>query len=125
MADAHFFPHGHAPEYYFREGCFITELSNSPLDEEVSIAQARVIPGQSTLPHALDGITERYVILHGHGIAHIGDSPAQPVGPGDVLIIPPSCAQHVTNCGSEDLIFLVICSPRFVPQAYRDLSATA
>ena len=33
-------------EYYFKEGCFINELSNAPEDPEVSIARARVEPGQ-------------------------------------------------------------------------------
>ena len=31
-----------ADEYYFDEGCFILELSNSPADPGVSIARARV-----------------------------------------------------------------------------------
>ena len=35
-------------EYYFEEGCFINELSNSDADPAVSIAQARVKPGETT-----------------------------------------------------------------------------
>ena len=34
-----------ADEYYFDEGCFILELSNSAADPDVSIARARVKPG--------------------------------------------------------------------------------
>jgi hypothetical protein len=52
-------------EYYFEEGCFITELWNSPTDKEVSIARARVEPGVTTRLHSLKNVTERYIILKG------------------------------------------------------------
>jgi hypothetical protein len=32
-------------EYYFEEGCFITELSNSPQYPDLSVARARVPVG--------------------------------------------------------------------------------
>jgi hypothetical protein len=50
-------------EYWFREGCYITEWSNSDTNPGVSIARARVEPGRTTRWHRLDAITERYVIL--------------------------------------------------------------
>ncbi|WP_176603742.1 cupin domain-containing protein [Desulfosarcina ovata] len=46
---------------------------------------------------------------------------AQPVGPGDVVCIPPACPQRITNTGTLDLIFLAVCTPRFVAEAYRDM----
>lgn len=52
-------------EYYFKEGCYILELSNDPDDPNVSIARAKVSPGQSTKWHWLTGTVERYVILQG------------------------------------------------------------
>ena len=108
-------------EFYTAEQCFIAELSNTPDDPDVSIAQARVEPGVTTRWHCLKGITERYYIVSGKGLAEIGDLPPQEVGAGDIVFIPPMCRQRITNTGSEDLIFLAICTPRFVQDAYEDI----
>lgn len=107
-------------EVYLDEGCFILELSNAPDDPAVSIARARVPPGVTTRWHRVKDTTERYLILEGRGRAEVGDRPPQDVGPGDVVFIPPSCRQRIANTGGKDLIFLAICTPRFVPQAYQD-----
>lgn len=108
-------------EYYFKEGCRILELANTPDDPEVSIARARVAPGVTTRLHRLHGVTERYVILQGRGLVEVDGRPAQPVGPGDVVTIAPLCPQRISNPGNVDLIFLAVCSPRFVPQVYEDI----
>ena len=50
-------------EYYFEEGCYITEISNSADDDNLSIARARVEPGKATKLHCLKQTSERYVIL--------------------------------------------------------------
>ena len=105
-------------EYYFTEGCFITELSNSADDPDVSIARARVEPGIRTKWHSLKGITERYVIQKGVGSVEIGDLAPQDVGAGDVVIIAPEQRQRIKNTGETDLIFLAICSPRFEESKY-------
>lgn len=107
-----------AREYFFREGCFITELSNGDHDPDVSLARARVEPGRTTAWHALRGTVERYLILEGQGRVEVGDLPPSPVGPGDVVLIPPGCMQRIANTGQGDLVFLAICSPRFTPGAY-------
>jgi mannose-6-phosphate isomerase-like protein (cupin superfamily) len=39
-----------------------------------------------------------------------------------VVIIPPHCWQRITNNGAEDLIFLAICSPRFLPENYQPIA---
>jgi mannose-6-phosphate isomerase-like protein (cupin superfamily) len=108
-------------EYYFEEGCFITELVNSPDDPALSIARARVEPGVTTRLHALHGVTERYVILEGEGIVEAGDLPPQRVDAGDAVLIPPHTPQRIRNSGGTDLIFLALCTPRFTPGCYRDL----
>jgi mannose-6-phosphate isomerase-like protein (cupin superfamily) len=100
------------------EGCFILELSNSADDPDVSIARARVPPGVTTRWHRLRGSVERYVVIEGEGRVEVGELSPQLVGPGDVVLIPSSCRQRITNTGEDDLIFLAICSPRFVPDAY-------
>lgn len=109
-----------ADERYFREGCFIAELSNSADDPECSIARARVEPGVSTRLHRLAGIVERYVMLEGRGRVEVGDLPPSDVGPGDVVIIPRDCPQRITNTGESNLVFLAVCTPRFRPDAYHD-----
>jgi mannose-6-phosphate isomerase-like protein (cupin superfamily) len=108
-------------EFYTEERCFITELSNSAADAEVSIARARVQPGVTARWHRVLGTTERYVMLEGTGLVEIGHLPPTVVNPGDVVIIPPNCPQRITNIGAEDLIFLAICSPRFRQEAYQDI----
>lgn len=109
-------------EFYTDEACYINELSNSAGDAEISIARARVEPGVTTRWHRLRGTTERYCILSGVGVVEVGDLPPQTVSPGDVVVIPPLCRQRITNSGTEDLIFLAICNPRFTPELYEEIS---
>jgi len=108
-------------EYWFEEGCFITECHNRADDPAVSVARARVPVGGTTRWHVLDGITERYLIEQGEGLVEVGDAPPQRVTPGWVVVIPPGVRQRITNTGRADLIFLAVCTPRFVPGAYRDV----
>ena len=108
-------------EYFFDEGCFILELSNTADDPDVSIARARVEPGVTTMLHRLTNTTERYVILQGEGRVEIAEQAAIDVGRGDVVRIPPGASQRISNEGSENLVFLVICNPRFVPSCYQQL----
>jgi len=108
-------------EFYTTEKCFITELSNTIDDPDVSIARARVKPGVSTSWHRLKKTAERYYIISGKGSVEIGDLLPQEVTDGDIVIIPPMCRQRITNIGSEDLIFLAICTPRFLNEVYEDI----
>ena len=87
-------------ETFIDEGCHILELSNTAHDPALSIARARVAPGVTTR-------------LHGQ--------PPVDVSSGDVVLIPPGCPQRIRNTGSEDLVFLAICTPRFTVSAYEDL----
>lgn len=107
-------------EYYFEEGCYILELSNTPDDPACSVARARVEPGQATRWHRLRGITERYVILEGEGLAELDRAEARKLGPGDVIVIQPGQEQRITNLAAVDLVFLAVCTPRFVTEAYED-----
>jgi mannose-6-phosphate isomerase-like protein (cupin superfamily) len=112
-------------EFYTPEGCYIIELSNTPDDADASIARARVAPGVTTRWHRLRGTTERYCILGGRARVEIGKLPPQELDPGDVVLIPPMCRQRITNIGSEELIFLAICTPRFSNDAYQDMGDDA
>jgi len=105
-------------EYFFAEGCFITELSNTLDDPVLSIVRARVAPGKTTKWHCLRGVTERYVILDGIGSVEVGNLGPQVVNVGDTVIIPPGERQRISNIGENSLIFLAICSPRFEASVY-------
>ncbi|HPR08105.1 MAG: cupin domain-containing protein [Zoogloeaceae bacterium] len=110
-----------ADEYYFEEGCFITELHNSADDPAVSVARARVPVGVTTRWHVLAGIVERYLIESGEGEVWVGEAPARRVVAGDTVVIAPGQRQRIRNPGAVDLLFLAVCTPRFVPSAYTDV----
>jgi mannose-6-phosphate isomerase-like protein (cupin superfamily) len=99
------------------------EISNTPDDPEVSIARVRVAAGVTTRWHRITGTTERYVIMDGSGLMEVGELPPHAVKAGDVVLIPPSCRQRITNTGHGDLIFLAICTPRFMQAAYEDIES--
>lgn len=116
--------HGDAVEDVFTtENCWIREWSNTPDDPDVSLARARVAPGTTTRWHRLRDTVERYLILEGTGRVELGDGRSHVVGPGDVVRIPPACPQRIANIGSEDLIFLAVCTPRFRPEIYEDVES--
>ncbi|TVP93490.1 MAG: cupin domain-containing protein [Thioalkalivibrio sp.] len=108
-------------EYWFEERCHITEWWNTPADAAVSVARARVEPGVTTRLHRLRGVTERYVILEGRGRAEVGAGAPREVGPGEVVVVPPGTAQRIANIGDSDLVFLAVCTPRFVRDVYEDI----
>lgn len=120
---ASFHPIDHSHEYYFQEGCHILELLNTPDDPALSIARARVAPGEITRWHRLRDTTERYVIQHGQGSVDAGELRGQPVGPGDMVCIAAGEDQRIRNTGDEDLVFLAICTPRFRAENYEDREA--
>jgi mannose-6-phosphate isomerase-like protein (cupin superfamily) len=110
-------------EYYFEEGCFIWELSNSNNDEALSIARARVLPNTATKLHTLAHTIERYIILEGKGDVTLGETTPVSVSAGDVIIIPENCPQAICNTGNQDLVFMVLCTPRFVIENYQECTA--
>lgn len=118
--------HDDGAEYFFREGCHITEWWNVADDAALSVARARVEPGVTTHWHRLDGVSERYVILAGSGRVELGEPGAvltEAVSAGSVVFIPPGTPQRITNTGSADLVFLALCTPRFTPGCYEALDS--
>ena len=108
-------------EVPIEEGCHIVELHNSDADEACSIARARLGPGKTTRLHCLDATVERYVILEGTGEVRVDSATPQSVAALDVVNIPAGVSQCISNTGQADLVFLCICTPRFVTANYRDL----
>ena len=110
-----------ANEFYTAEQCYITELSNSADDPELSIARARLEPGVTTRWHRLSVTAERYYILSGKGRVEIGELDPRDVCAGDIVLIPAMCRQRIANVGAEDLVFLAICTPPFSNDVYEDI----
>jgi mannose-6-phosphate isomerase-like protein (cupin superfamily) len=109
-----------ADEFHTIEGCYITELSNSGDDPEISIARARLEPGVTTRWHRLRGTSERYFIVSGQGRVEVGELAPRVVTGGDIVLIPPLCRQRITNTGTADLVFLAICTPRYTDEVYEE-----
>lgn len=107
-------------EYWFEEGCWITEVANDDGDDRLSVAIARVEPGSSTKWHMLQGVAERYIIASGTGRVEIGEMKQQ-VESGDVVRIPANTRQRITNTGEADLLFYVVCTPPFTRACYISL----
>ena len=51
----------------------------------------------------------------------VGDDAPVDIGPGDTVSIPQHTAQSVTNTGDTDLMFLCLCTPRFLQDCYTSL----
>ena len=114
-------PFDESKEYYFEEGCFIIEMLNDNIHPDLSIARARLEVGKTTRLHKLNNIVECYVIQSGVGKVSIGNKPPFTVSAGDVVVIPANAAQKIKNIGEQDLLFLALCTPRFVCEAYQDI----
>jgi mannose-6-phosphate isomerase-like protein (cupin superfamily) len=56
-------------------------------------------------PHLHDGVEECIYVLRGTGIT-VSESGEIPVGPGDIVLIPPNEKHMTRNTGSEPLILL-------------------
>ena len=121
--EAKFFPTDESSEYYTEERCYIIEIMNKE-GIDFSIARARVKPGVTTALHAVNKTTEAYYILQGSGLVQSTNGFEKKVNPGDVMVFPPGIEQKITNLGIDDLIFLAICAPRFVPESYIHLEVS-
>jgi mannose-6-phosphate isomerase-like protein (cupin superfamily) len=107
-------------EFYTGERCYIIELHNTGLDAGCSIARARLEPGVTTRLHCVQNTIERYVIIEGEGEVEVAGQVPHAVHPLDVVNIAAGAVQRITNTGARDLIFLCICTPRFVEENYVD-----
>lgn len=121
MAEPRIFKRDSADEFYIEEQCFIAEYENEP--DGLSLARARVKPGEKTRWHKLINTTERYIILEGEGLVEVGEIGPTKVVPGDIVVIPPQVNQRITNTGQSDLLFLCLCTPGFKQSNYLDSEA--
>ena len=108
---------GSCEPFYTGERCYITEHMNTDLSADVSLAECRVVPGVTTQLHKLT-VAERYVIQAGTGLVELHGETGFSVAPGDCVLIPAGCPQRIKNTGREDLVFMCVCTPRFLPDSY-------
>jgi len=79
-----------------------------------SLAHAKLARGTASLPHRLK-TSEVYYFISGQGRMHV-DGEVTPVGPEQVLYVPPGAVQHVENTGTDELVFLCIVDPAWRAQ---------
>ena len=108
-------------EFYTDERCHISELLNDDASPQLSLARCRVERDITTQLHALDKTEETYFIEEGSGIIDDGKGNLMEVKAGDSIKIPENHPQRIRNTGQNDLVFLVICRPRFLPECYLNL----
>jgi mannose-6-phosphate isomerase-like protein (cupin superfamily) len=109
-------------EFTSSENVHILESWNTARDKAVSIARARLEPGQETASHLLENTQERYLVDSGEGEVRIGTMGTRPVAAGDVVFIPAGVSQSIRNTGAIDLVFYCICTPSFHADNYQSLS---
>ncbi|MFT3947198.1 MAG: cupin domain-containing protein [Agriterribacter sp.] len=108
----------HLDEFYTPEKCFIAEVLNTEEYNFFSVAKARVEPGIITELHTLKDTDEAYYILSGKGEMEIDSETVGIAEANDIVFIPRNSTQRIKNIANEDLIFLCICAPRFIPENY-------
>jgi len=102
------------PSFITADGSEIRELlahRNSSIRFQ-SLAEARLAPGMSTIPHYHPKTEEIYYITHGTGRMRIGDE-VRDVRVGDAVAIPPGARHKLWNTGTEPLRLLCCCAPGY------------
>jgi len=80
-----------------------------------SLAWIVIPPGKSSAPHYHKVSQETYYILAGEGQMQV-DEASFVLKPGQACFIEPQEVHQISNRKNEDLIFLAICVPSWVPE---------
>jgi len=103
-----------AKPFTTKDGSTIRELlahRNSVIRKQ-SLAEARLAPGATTIPHHHAVTEEIYYILAGTAEMTLGDD-TRAVGPGDAIAIPAGERHAIRNTGIGELVFLCTCAPGY------------
>ena len=79
-----------------------------------SLAQIVIPSGKSSLPHYHELSQETYFILAGEGTMRVNDKEFV-LGPGQACHIEQGELHQINNQGEDDLVFLAVCVPPWVP----------
>jgi quercetin dioxygenase-like cupin family protein len=63
-------------------------------------------PGGAQPDNSHPESTEIFVVLSGHGLAH-SDEHSVPIGPGDVLVLPPGSVHRIENTSTTERMYTV------------------
>lgn len=102
------------PAFATKDGSEIRELlshRNSVIRHQ-SLAEALLLPGQSTDEHYHAKTEEIYFLTHGRGRMRIGTE-VRDVEAGDAIAIPPGQRHKLWNTGTEVLRLLCCCAPAY------------
>lgn len=83
-------------------------------DIRYSLAVAWLAPGKQSQAHRLK-TAEVYYFVRGSGVMHIGDESAE-LTAGDAVYIPPESVQWLENTGKEEIEFVCIVDPAWLPE---------
>jgi mannose-6-phosphate isomerase-like protein (cupin superfamily) len=98
-------------------GEIISELIGNASGDQPNHSLAYIVipPGKSSAPHLHQQSQESYFILAGEGQMHV-DQHEFIITPGQVCYIEPGETHQISNQGVNDLVFLAICVPPWVPE---------
>lgn len=80
-----------------------------------SLARIVIPPGKSSSPHYHKISRETYYILEGRGEMEV-DGKKYTLHPGQACLIEPGEVHQIFNQSLNDLVFLAVCVPAWVPE---------
>ncbi|MFA5627708.1 MAG: cupin domain-containing protein [Thiohalomonadaceae bacterium] len=100
--------------YQTKDGSEIRELIHPAQhgNQNQSLAESIVQPGQATALHRHLQAEELYHITAGHGLMQLGNDEF-PIATGDTICILPGTPHLVRNTGNKPLHFLCCCAPAY------------
>ena len=100
------------PQQQHAGKCFksLNIKKQSPVNQ--SLAEAIVLPGQSTKLHRHQLSEELYHITAGQGLMTLSEESFE-VSVGDTVCIPPGTPHRIENIGDVDLKILCCCAPAY------------
>ena len=101
--------------YVTRDGSTIREWAGPGYAAEaanLSLAEATVAPGATTICHLHRSSEELYLVTAGSGVLWVGGE-ERAVAAGDCVAIPPGTPHRLRNDGEVDLVVVCACSPPY------------
>jgi mannose-6-phosphate isomerase-like protein (cupin superfamily) len=107
--------HDRLEPYVTRDGSTICEWAGPGYAAEarsLSLAEATVAPGGTTIEHLHRCSEELYLVTAGAGLLRVGDEERAVVA-GDCVAIAPGTPHRLRNDGEVDLVVVCACSPPY------------
>jgi mannose-6-phosphate isomerase-like protein (cupin superfamily) len=101
--------------YVTRDGSTIREWAGPGYAADaqaLSLAEATVAPGATTIEHLHRHSEELYLVTAGSGLLRVGDE-ERAVMAGDCVAIPPGTPHRLRNDGEVDLVVVCACAPPY------------